>query len=280
MLFEPYTRTGMLQRLDADFGAVCGSPVEFASRWIRNRIGFSWVLALAGWMFLIPASLATAQAAGTAPPTGSSSSTKTSTAKPHVHHTVHHRHHHAKPGAATVAPAPVAPPPPLRPAEQPANPATIDFKNGLLTVRAQNSSLVSILTQIQHQTGLVIEGLSHDQRIYGQYGPGSISTTLSALLDGSGYDFVIVGGGSGHAAARLILSTPGSAGTPAAPPPAVANNQEEPPADATENPPPEDNEGVAPQAENDQGGPADPTAPPQPKSSQQIFNELRRMHPQ
>ena len=277
MLFEPYTRTGMLQRLDADFGAVCGSPVEFASRWIRNRIGFSWVLALAGWMFLIPASLATAQAAGKAPPAGSSSSTKTSTAKPHVHHAVHHRHH-AKPQAATVAP--VAPPPPLRPAEQPANPATIDFKNGLLTVRAQNSSLVSILTQIQHQTGLVIEGLSHDQRIYGQYGPGSISTTLSALLDGSGYDFVIVGGGSGHAAARLILSTPGSAGAPATPPPAVANNQEAPPADATENPPPENSEGDAPQAEGDQSGPADPTAPPQAKSSQEIFNELRRMHPQ
>ena len=31
--------------------------------------------------------------------------------------------------------------------------------------------------------------------IYGQYGPGSISATLSSLLDGSGYDFVIVGGG-------------------------------------------------------------------------------------
>lgn len=259
MLFEPYTRPGMLQRLDADFGAVCGSPADLPSFWIRNRIGFGWVLALGASMLLLPASLATAQASGTAPATASSPSTKASTAKPPVHHAVHH-HHHAKPAAETVAPAPVAPPPPLPPAEQPANPATVEFSNGLLTVRAQNSSLISILDQIQHQTGLVIEGLSHDQRMYGQYGPGNISTTLTALLDGSGYDFIIVGGGSSHAAVRLILSTPGSSVAPATTTPAVANNQDT----------------TVP----DQAQPADPTAPPQPKTPQEIFNEMRRQHPQ
>jgi hypothetical protein len=281
MLFEPYTRTGMLQRLDADFSAACGSPADVALMWIRNRIGFGRVLALGGWMLLLPAPLATAQATRTAPTSGSNSPTKTSTAKPPVHHAVHH-HHHAKPAAATVAPAPVAPPAPLPPAEQPANPATVDFKNGLLTVHAQNSSLISILNQIQHQTGLVVDGLSHDQRIYGQYGPGNISTTLSALLDGSGYDFVIVGGGSGHAAARLILSAPGAAGAVATPPPppAAVSNEAEPPPNATEVPPPETSEGDAPQAQDDQGGPSDPTGPPQPKTSQEIFNEMRRMHPQ
>ncbi|MGB8478464.1 MAG: hypothetical protein WCE63_06440 [Acidobacteriaceae bacterium] len=278
MLFEPYTRTGMLQRLDADFGEVCGSPAEFASRWIRNRIGFCWVLALGGWMLLIPPSMATAQSTSTAPTAASSPATKTSTAKPPIHHAVHHRHH-AKPETATVAPAPVAPPPPLRPAEQPANPATIDFNNGLLTVRAQNSSLVNILVQIQHQTGLVIDGLSHDQRIYGQYGPANVSTTLSALLDGSGYDFVIVGGGNGHAAARLILSAPGSAGGTMTPP-AVANNQAAPPADGGDNATPQNADQATSPPDGDQTDPADPTAPPQAKSPQEIFDELRRMHPQ
>jgi hypothetical protein len=212
-------------------------------------------------MLLIPASPAIAQTAGAAPTAGSTSSTKTSTAKPPVHHVVHH-HHHAKSEAATVAPAPVAPPPPVPPAQQPANPATVDFNNGHLTVRAQNSSLVSILDQIQHRTGLAIEGLNQDQRIYGQYGPGSIATTLTALLDGSGYDFVIVGGSGGHAAARLILSTPVSAGAATTTAPAVANNQQANP------------------AEGNSSEPADPTAPPQPKTPQEIFNELRRMHPQ
>jgi hypothetical protein len=259
MLFEPYTRTGMLQRLDADFGAVWGSPANAPFTWIRHRIGFGWILALGASMLLLPASLASAQASGTAPATASSPSTKASTAMPPVHHPVHH-HHHVKPAAASVAPAPVAPPPPLPPAEQPANPATVQFNNGLLTVRAQNSSLISILNQIQHLTGLVIDGLNHDQRMYGQYGPANISTTLTALLDGSGYDFIIVGGGSGHAAARLILSTPGSTVAPATTTPAVANNQQTTPPDQAE--------------------PADPTAPAQPKTPQEIFNEMRRLHPQ
>ncbi|HTU49759.1 MAG TPA: hypothetical protein VMF56_04145 [Acidobacteriaceae bacterium] len=263
MLFEPYTRTGTLNRLDADSGAMCGSPTDVPSTCFHNRNGLGWTLALGAWMLLLPVSLAGAQAAGTASTAGSSPSTETSTAKPSVHHAVHHHHHHhAKPAAAIVAPEPAAPPPPLPPAEQPANPATVDFNHGLLTVRAQNSSLISILDQIQHQTGLVIEGLNHDQRMYGQYGPGNISTTLTALLDGSGYDFVIVGAGSDHAAARLILSTPDSSGVSAITPPAVANNQQAKPAEANPN------------------EVADPTAAPQPKTPQEIFNEMRRMHPQ
>jgi hypothetical protein len=263
MVFEPYTRAGMLTRLDAEFDIACGPRMDVAPARFRRHTRFAWILALGAWILLFATSSALSQATPTAPnSSGSQSATaKTSAAQPPVHHAVHH-HHHAKPQAAVVAPAPVVPPPPPRPAEQPPNPATIQFNNGLLTVRAQNSSLVNILTQIQHQTGLVIDGLGHDQRVYGQYGPGNISTTLSALLDGSGYDFVIVGGGSGHAAPRLILSTPGSGGAATTAPPAVVSNQDASPANG------------------DQSDPADPTAPPQPKSPQEIFNELRRAHPQ
>lgn len=278
MFFEPYTRPRMLHGLDADSGAACGSATAFALTWIRERVEFSWILALSGCMLLLPASFATAQANGVAPSGTTNPSTKTSTAKPAIHRAVHHRHH-AKPAAAAVTPAPVAPPAPLPPAEQPANAATVDFKNGLLTVHAQNSSLIGILDQVKHQTGLVIDGLTHDQRMYGQYGPGNISTTLSALLDGSEYDFVIVGNESSRTPPRLILSPPGAVGATATPqPPAVVNNEDQP-SDA-EVPPPVTSEGDAPQAEDDQGGPSDPTAPPQAKTPQEIFNEMRRTHPQ
>jgi hypothetical protein len=262
MLFEPYTRMGILTRLDAEFAIVYVPPADFPPTSIRKRTGFAWILGLGAWMLLLPTSLAAAQSPAGAVPNASgnqSTTAKTSTAQPAVHHAVRH-HHHAKPEAATVTPAPVPPPPPLPPAEQPANPATIEYNNGLLAIHAQNSSLVNILVQIQHQTGLVIDGLNHDQRIYGQYGPGNISTTLSALLDGCGYDFVIVGGGTSHATPRLILSTPGSTGA-VTPPPAVSNE-------------------ATPPADSDQSDPADPTAPPQPKSPQEIFNEMRRAHPQ
>jgi hypothetical protein len=272
MLFEPYTRERMLQRLDAEFHTVWQRSTGHSPASHSQPTKFARILALVGWIVLLPATLSTAQSTppAAAPNAGVSQSktAKPSATQPPAHHAVHH-HHHAKPAAEVVPPAPVVPPPPPRPAEQPANPASIQFNNGVLTIHAQNSSLVNTLTQIQHMTGLVIDGLSHDQRMYGQYGPGNISATLSALLDGSGYDFVIVGGGGGLAAPRLILSTPGSVGAPAVAPPPVVNNPDNPPPDTADQP-----------DQPDQPDQTDPTAPPEAKSPQEIFDELRKMHPQ
>ncbi|MGO8719783.1 MAG: hypothetical protein ACLQMO_11260 [Acidobacteriaceae bacterium] len=220
-------------------------------------------------MLLLPAAYATAQSphsgnvSGTAHLAVSSAkkstsiSGKSTVAHHRMHRTVRHRRH-AKPEAAIVVPAP-APLPPVHPADQPAIPATVEFHQGILSVHAQNSSLVAILDQISRQTGLVIEGLSHDQRMYGQYGPGNISTTLSALLDGSGYNYVIVGGAAGHSPTQLVLSTATAGVTNA--PALVSNEQPTPTA-------------------GEQSAPVDPTAPVSPKTPQEIFNELRRMHPQ
>ena len=277
MLFEPYTRAWMLKHLDAECIVLCGPMADFFPASVRKRIGLRWMVALCGWMLVVPALLATAQppqigtVSGAAAPGrpavssgkksasngGKSNAAKPSTTRHRAHRTARHLHR-AKPEAAPVAPSPAKPAPP--PADQPANPATIDFSNGLLSIRAQNSSLVSILNQISRQTGLVIEGLSHDARMYGQYGPGNISSTLSALLDGSGYNFVIVGGGTAHSTTQLILST-GSGGR-APSPPAIVSNPETPP------------------SADEQSGAADPTAPVQPKTPEEIFNEMRRMHPQ
>lgn len=267
----------MPNRLDAKLTIVSGPQAELPSTLTRSHREFRWVLALCGGMLLFPASFATAQTpqtsqtgnvagatvaghpSATSAKKPSSTSVKSTTAKtaatPHrAHHTT--RHHHPKPVAQPVVVAPVAPPPPVHPADQPANPATVDFRQGILSVHAQNSSLVTILTQISRETGLVVEGVGHDERMYGQYGPGNISSTLTALLDGSGYDYVIVDG-AGHSPTHLILSAGGGAiGSPA-----MGSNQPAP---------------VAAQ----QTGPADPTEPPQPKTPQEIFNELRRAHPQ
>jgi hypothetical protein len=270
--------------LDADFGAVRRPAAHCPSTAGRNRILVGWILAIGGWMLLTPAFIVTAQSSNEPPAAGSSHSTKTSTANHPVHHAVHH-HHRAKPAAATAAAVTAAPTPPAPPAEQPANPATIEFNKGLLSIRAENSSLVSTLLQIQHQTGLVIDGLNHDQRIYGQYGPGSISATLSTLLNGSGYDFVIVGSGSGKAAPRLILSAPGGTGA-VAPSPPVASNRAAPREEGNPaEPQPEGNPDAVqqdgnPDAVQPDGDQADPTAPPQAKSPQEMFDEMRRAHPQ
>lgn len=132
----------------------------------------------------------------------------------------------------------------------------------MLQVNADNSSLVQTLNQISQKTGLTIEGLNHDQRIYGQYGPGPLADTVTKLLDGAGYDYIIVGG-NGKTVAKLILTQAGS-GAPApnaAPAPAPTQPSEE--AEPQENP-----------------ETTDPTEPPQAKTPQEIFDELKRMHPQ
>lgn len=189
---------------------------------------------------------------------GKEPTSKTSQAIAHKRH--HHRH--AKPAAAPVTPPPTpAPPPaPLPPAEQPAKPATVSYHQGVLKVDADNSSLVQTLNQIALQTGLTIEGMNHDRRIYGQYGPGPVNAVVSRLLYGAGYNYVLVGG-SGKSAAKLVL-TPSGASAPSSPAP-VATAAAPPPFTEPQN-----------------NGMADPTEPPHPKTAQEIFEELRRAHPQ
>ncbi len=190
----------------------------------------------------------------------STAPTAASTNRPVVHRKTRRHSKKKEPVPAVIAPA--APPPPVPPAQQPARPARIDFSQGLLRIDAENASLIEILNQISHHTGLAVEGLDHDERVYGQYGPGTVTSTLTKLLDGAGYNYVIVGG-AGDATPRKLILTQGSnfsAGNPAAPVTATG----------------------IPSAASAGGASssANPSEPARPKTPQQIFDELRRMHPQ
>ncbi len=180
-------------------------------------------------------------------------------AAPTSRHVIHRhvRHPRAKAKEPVVV-APVAPPPPVPPAQQPPHPAKIDFRPDTLRIDADNSSLVEILNEVSRKTGLAIDGLNHDERVYGQYGPGSISSTLSKLLDGAGYNYIIVGGSAGQPPTKLLLTMAGS--VVASPPAPMAATFSAPIA--------------APAPEN-------PSEPTHPKTPQEIFNELRgmRQHP-
>lgn len=129
----------------------------------------------------------------------------------------------------------------------------------MLSIQARNSSLINTLSLVSRETGLIVEGLGSDQRIYGQYGPGTLASTLTALLDGSGYNFVIIGGEGGQPP-KLVLTTGGAVANPNT---AVAAGS-----------------GPIASAASEESAPADPTQPAQPKTPQEIFNELRKMHPQ
>lgn len=95
---------------------------------------------------------------------------------------------------------------------QPPNPARVRWDNRGLEIEASNSSLDQILRRVAADTGARLEGLTHDQRVFGSYGPGPGCDVLSKLLDGSGYNVLMIGCRDSDAPLEIILSTrlPGS----------------------------------------------------------------------
>ncbi len=109
-------------------------------------------------------------------------------------------------------PAPLAPPPPDWPANDRPSDATVTWDSRGLSISAANSSLSQILKQVCTETGATMEGLNKDQRIFGVYGPGPARDVIAQLLDGSGFNVVMIGD-LGQATPRHILLTSRTQGT-------------------------------------------------------------------
>ena len=101
--------------------------------------------------------------------------------------------------------------------DKPAEPPRIDLAPGRLTIHADNSSLADILHRLTSDSGMTVDGLGGDQRIFGSYGPGDPQEVLSTLLDGSGYNVVMVGR-TETGTPRQISLTPRGAGLPSSGP--------------------------------------------------------------
>jgi hypothetical protein len=76
------------------------------------------------------------------------------------------------------------------PSSKPRN-AQVTFHDGLLDVRADDSSLQQILRSIARRTGMKITGGVADQRVFGNYGPAPAPTVLATLLDGTGVNMLL-----------------------------------------------------------------------------------------
>ncbi len=120
--------------------------------------------------------------------------------------------------AAPIVAAPAAPPLPLWPANEKPSLASVTWDSQGLRIDAANSSLVQILRDVSAATGAKVEGLNSDERIFGDFGPGPARDVLSQLLQGSGYNIVMIGD-QGAGTPRKIVLTPrpsGGAAPPAA----------------------------------------------------------------
>ncbi|HKR26319.1 MAG TPA: hypothetical protein VJS11_02655 [Acidobacteriaceae bacterium] len=122
---------------------------------------------------------------------------------------------------------------------QKATPPQVTLDHGKLMVNAQNSDLSAILQDVSQKSGMSVDGLTRNTRVFGVYGPGSPRDVLSALLTGAGYNFVMAGGESGSVPRELVLTAQNGSALPANP---ARPAQPQPAASANENPGAEDNE--------------------------------------
>lgn len=142
---------------------------------------------------------------------------------------------------------------PLRPEQMPATPPQVTFQHGLLTITAENSTLGDILRAVRNQTSAAVDVPANaTERVAGSFGPGPARDVLSSLLNGSHFNYVLLGSATNPDALEHVILTVKS-GTTGEQQPAAA-----PPETAAATPPaPADNPDMASEDPADQGQEAD-----------------------
>lgn len=125
--------------------------------------------------------------------------------------------HHRKSHRAHKALQPlVLPPMPRGPLSQlpmdqiPPSPAKVSYQNGLLTISAQNSPLGEILRDVRNLTGATIDvpaGSGANERVVTQLGPGTPRDVLVGLLNGTSFNYVMMGTSADPASIASIILT-------------------------------------------------------------------------
>ncbi|HME33580.1 MAG TPA: hypothetical protein VKG65_12560 [Terriglobales bacterium] len=234
--------------------------------------------------------------------------------KPSARATAAHRQktrpHPKKPTPDPPAPQTPEPPPTLE--QTPPTPPQVTYNNGQLTIISKNATLSQVLRSVQSQTGASIEMPSgaSSERVVGQLGPGQPRDVLSSLLNGTKFNYIIVGvTGNPGAVQKVILTTPKLASTVntaqnnAVPPPEEPQDEEDysEPEPQPQAPPPSPPQvrhrpvmpGRLPEAMNQQQQqPQQPQQPPTPdnsgdnpqpsaaKTPEQLLQELQQMQQQ
>ena len=180
-----------------------------------SRIGQSIVSLVAG-LFLT--ALALPAWADDPPTTTQSTSAQSAPAQTASEQGAHRRPHAKKkvPPPLVLPPLPVGPLPQVPLPQIPASAPTVTYEKGLLTILAQNATLGEILKQVKKLTGASIEIPANGapERVVTEIGPGAPRDVLAALLNGSQFNYVMLGSSSDPAAVLSVLLTPkpGSSG--------------------------------------------------------------------
>jgi len=205
-----------------------------------------------------------------------------------------------KPAAAqqepVAAPQPQqqpAPPPPT-PEQGPSSPPEVTLRGGQLTILAKNSTLGDVLNAVRTKTGASVDmPPASNERVVGQFGPGAPRDVMAQLLNGSHYDYVLLGSAGDPGALKKVVLTARASGPEPAPGPqnnqpqvyndsvqAVPQEQDQPADETSNDVQPE----PLPQAEQEepQGDqpPQGPNGGPVVKTPEQLLRELQQQQQQ
>jgi hypothetical protein len=126
------------------------------------------------------------------------------TQTPAIHH--HKAHKKALP-PLVLPPLPAGPLAQLPMDQLPAAAPKVKYENGLLTIGAQNATLADILHEVRKLTGATIDipPAGASERVVVQLGPGAPRDVLAALLNGTSFNYVMLGTASDPASVATVM---------------------------------------------------------------------------
>src|SRR5712692_6484922 len=140
----------------------------------------------------------------------------------------HAKSHKPQPKVQQPDPVPVTPqpvPPPPTPEQGPSSPAEVNFQEGQLTIVARNSTMSDVLTAVKQKTGAAVEMPAvSSERVVGRFGPGAPRDVLAQLLNGSHYDYVLLGSPADPGALKKVVLMARANGPDQLPPQPSAQN--------------------------------------------------------
>jgi hypothetical protein len=91
----------------------------------------------------------------------------------------------------------------------PAAPPKVVYNNGQLSIAAQNATLGDILREVHKVTGATIDvpPAGANERVIVQLGPGSPRSVLATLLNGTSFNYVMLGSPADPAAVSEVMLT-------------------------------------------------------------------------
>jgi hypothetical protein len=86
----------------------------------------------------------------------------------------------------------------------------VTYENGKLTIIAPNSTLADVLRAVRKQTGAEIEIPTATDRVVTRLGPGPVQEIMSELLNGSRFNYVLLGSPQNADVLRRVVLVPKS----------------------------------------------------------------------